>query len=100
MTTSLYDASALYEQKRRESDVIYLALTTKDTVVLDTLLSEISTLNKKLGKMSSRYEENIKRVIQGDLRVSKHAMLFFGLHYETKRRQLVQGSHWLPYFQR
>ena len=81
MTETLYDLYQVEEQKRIESDIIYNILISRDTTLLDKLLSEILSESKQSHPgLSKRFDQITSRCLSDNSRVAKHGLFFFGLY--------------------
>lgn len=78
---SMYDIAQSYENVKMESDVIYNAFMNKDSTELDKMIKEILDItNTKFPDLSTRFKEMTTLTLTDKSRVSKHALLMFGLY--------------------
>lgn len=81
MSETVYDLYGVEEQKKIESDIIYNIMISRDTTLLDQLLTEILTKTKQTHPgLSKRFLETTNRCLSDKSRISKHGLFFFGLY--------------------
>lgn len=78
-TISLYSAFQDIERDRDNCDIIRKVLFATDMTLLGTLLEKLKNMVDK-GEFSERWYTMWERLSTDNVRISKHAMLFFGLY--------------------
>lgn len=80
MAQSIYDVAEYNEKQKMEADVLYNVFMNKDTTVLDKMCKEIlDIINNKYPHLSNGFKKYTQMTLTDNARVSKHALLLFGL---------------------
>lgn len=82
-TISLYNAFQDVEKDRDQCDIIRKVLFATDMTLLGTLLHQLHSIIDK-GQFSERWYQMWERLSTDNVRISKHAMLFFGIYLSPK----------------
>ena len=78
-TVSIYNAFQEVEKDRDRCDIIRKVLFAADMTLLGTLLLKLHSMVEK-GNFSERWRQMWERLSTDNVRISKHAMLFFGIY--------------------
>lgn len=76
----MYDVAEHFQDQKMKADILYDAFMNKDTTNLDKMCSDILALvNERYPKMSNTFKEVTQQTMTDNARISKHALLLFGL---------------------
>ncbi len=89
--SSHYEQMTVVEHKRQSQDLFYHILVNTEASTLNDICQKIKehvTNTYGEDKMSRRLSLMLKKVVENNDRVAKHAFIFFALYYEPTIRQL------------
>ena len=77
----MYDVAESHEKRKMEADILYDAFMNRDPTKLNKMCKEIlDIVNNTFPSLSARFKEYTKLTLEDNARVSKHALLLFGLY--------------------